>query len=168
MNQTPSSMRPTVNWEGTPPGPRVPGVFVVNIGRGTAATRRVRVAPAPFAGDEDLDGEPQVRSAITRAQSTATTTRIWSNQALLVVALRAPATACIAAPYVGKLTLQRGSLAGAAPTLPAMRRPRRQPPAVFSQQRRARLSVFRRCRFRQTRDRLARRLHALASASHNL
>jgi ATP-dependent helicase/nuclease subunit A len=95
-------------------GLEFPVVFIVNLGKGSGGSRDdVRVAPAPFSGDEDEDGEPQV--TITdheRADERDDDKDHEETKRLLYVALtRARDRLYLAATVTGdRVVLQRGSL----------------------------------------------------------
>jgi ATP-dependent exoDNAse (exonuclease V) beta subunit len=96
-------------------GLEFPVVFLVNIGKGSGGNRGdIRISPAPFAGDEDDDGEPSV--TISDHESTADRDDEEKDQEetkrLLYVALtRARDRLYLAGTIAnGKLMLQRGSI----------------------------------------------------------
>ena len=96
-------------------GLEFPVVFIVNIGKGSGGTRGdIRISPAPFAGDDDDDGEPSV--TISDHESVADRDDEEKDheetKRLLYVALtRARDRLYLAGTIAnGKLTLQRGSI----------------------------------------------------------
>jgi ATP-dependent helicase/nuclease subunit A len=106
-------------------GLEFPVVFIVNIGKGSGNTRDdVRVAPAPFTGEDDDEGEPIVavsdhelaadRDDDKEAEETKRLLYVAMTRARDRLYLSGTATA-------GKLQLQRGSLGRVLPpTLPAV------------------------------------------------
>jgi ATP-dependent helicase/nuclease subunit A len=96
-------------------GLEFPVVFIVNAGKGSGGNRGdVRITPAPFAGDDDDDGEPFV--TISDHESPADRDDDARDQEetkrLLYVALTRARDRLYLAGTVanGKLTLQRGSI----------------------------------------------------------
>lgn len=95
-------------------GLEFPVVFIVNIGKGSGGNRDdVRVAPAPFAGDDEDGGEPQVTvSDHERASDRDDEKDLEETKRLLYVALTRARDRLYLAGTVtaGTLALQRGSL----------------------------------------------------------